>query len=246
MARIKQSAMDELRRYIDAERLRDPEMLSALEAQGIDTSDLDDGEDEEESDEFATESDAESDASLDELQRESDTLVATDRERRKRDRLVAEEDSLAASQQRLADELQRQTGALQQARMATTAGVRGRVNALTDRVGSLATPGGLGVPLLILFALLVFLIPVLSKSGESQPRFIWAWLVLTRKAKLLPESEVAPVKHEPPTLSEINDVPTVAISNNQNGHNKQSAQEAAATFQLPSIESSTFNRYLRG
>ena len=230
--------LEELQQFISDERLNDPDMLAALQAQGIDTSGLTTGESTGEetgasdSDAAETETlDAESpDAQLAELQAESDALVETHQERLARDRLK-EEQSFKAAQQAAADELQHTLGSLQKVRQDTTGNVRSRVNALSDRLGSMATPGGIGVPLTILLALVVFLIPVMTKGGESEPRFIWAWKVLTRKAQLMPEAERARGAQE-------------------GGNGKSSGlavtDDAASVLALPTFSASNFSQYFKG
>ncbi len=235
------TALEELQQFIADDRLRDPEMQAALRAQGIDVSGLDAGDAADSADNAGTETlDAESpDAALAQLQRASDTLVQTHQERLDRDRLK-QEDSWQAAQQRAADNLQQTLGTVQKLRQDTTGNVRTRVNAFADRLGNVPSPGGLGVPLIILAALLIFLIPVLGRSGESEPRFIWAWLVLTRKARLIAESEAAPGAHEKTTT-------TVLTSNGthetQNGN---SATDAASILALPPLNTSNFSRYFQG
>ena len=239
----KRTQLEELQQFISDERLNDPDMIAALEAQGIDTSGLSESPETnqpETSETGDTETiDAESpDAKLAELQAESDTLAETDAERRARDRLKQQE-TFKATQQKAADELQHTLGSLQAVRQDTTGNVRARVNALSDRLGSMATPGGIGVPLTILLALLVFLIPVMTKGGESEPRFIWAWKVLTRKAHLMPEAEQASGMHEKTSSS------TSLSSGNGDGNAANSA-DVAAVLALPPLSTSNFSQYFRG
>lgn len=238
----RRTQLEELQQFISDERLNDPDMLAALEAQGIDTSGLSDGlnESPETSDTTETETlDAESpDAKLAELEAESDALAETHQERLAHDRLKQQE-SFKAAQQAAADQLQHTLGSIQQVRQDTTGNVRSRINALSDRLGSMATPGGIGVPLTILLALLVFLIPVMTKNGESEPRFIWAWKVLTRKAQLLPETEVATSPHEKTTSSNNG-------SGNSGTGSASTADEVASVLALPPLSTSNFNQYFRG
>lgn len=232
----RRTQLEELQQFISDERLNDPDMLAALQAQGIDTSGLSESPETDQSETGETETlDAESpDAKLAELQAESDTLAEAHQERMTHDRLKQQE-SFKATQQKAADELQHTLGSLQAVRQDTTGNVRSRVNALSDRLGSMATPGGIGVPLVILLALLVFLIPVMTKGGESEPRFIWAWKVLTRKAQLLPETEVSTSPHEK----------TSSSTNSGNGNAANSA-DVAAVLALPPLSTSNFSQYFRG
>ena len=232
----RRTQLEELQQFISDERLNDPDMLAALQAQGIDTSGLAESPETDQSETGDTETlDAESpDAKLAELQAESDALADTDAERRARDRLKQQE-TFKATQQKAADELQHTLGSLQAVRQDTTGNVRSRVNAFSDRLGSMATPGGIGVPLVILLALLVFLIPVMTKGGESEPRFIWAWKVLTRKAQLMPEAERASgLQHEKTSAS------------TGNGNAASSADEVASVLALPPLSTSNFSQYFRG
>lgn len=126
---------------------------------------------------------------LGELQDLSEQLADADDARRAADRLKRDEpESREAIQQQLADLTDQQRKAAVQAAQGTAQLVSERMSALAGRVGGWRTPGGLGVPALLLLVLLLFLVPV---NGE--PRFVWLWLVLTGRANLKKEADALPI-----------------------------------------------------
>jgi len=92
----------------------------------------------------------------------------------------------AAIRQAAADRVQTALGAAQNISNVTQSGVRDRVFSAADRIGAAATPGGIGALVVIALLLLLMLIPV-----NGQPRLVWLWLVLVRRARLMSESEAA-------------------------------------------------------
>lgn len=126
---------------------------------------------------------------LDALTAETLRLQQATKDRRAADALKKKEpESDAALRQKTADQLQAALGRAQRVSNLTQRGVRERVFNAADRLGAVSTPGGIGALLVILFVLLLVLLPV-----NGQPRLVWLWLVLTRKAHLMSESDAANV-----------------------------------------------------
>lgn len=124
---------------------------------------------------------------LDALTAETLRLQQATRDRRAAEALKANEpESDAALRQKTADQIQAALGRAQQVSNLTQRGVRERVFNAADRLGAVSTPGGIAALLLILIVLLLILVPV-----NGQPRLVWLWLVLTRKASLMSESDAA-------------------------------------------------------
>lgn len=125
------------------------------------------------------------DEELDQLTAGINELNQTRAERRAADKLRKEQpESDAAIRQAAADQTQEVRGLAAREAREGQQRVRDRVNGIADRIGSFQTPGGLGMLLLILGLLLLILI-----QTNGQPRLIWLWLVLTRKAHLMTEGD---------------------------------------------------------
>lgn len=124
---------------------------------------------------------------LDALSRATLELQDATAQRRTADRIKAKHpDSDQAQQQATADQIQAALGRAQQVSQTTQRGVRDRVFAAADRIGAVNTPGGIAGLLLIIFLLLFILVDV-----NGQPRGVWLWLVLLRKAHLMPEDKAS-------------------------------------------------------
>lgn len=127
------------------------------------------------------------DDDLDALTRATMELQGATAERRAADRLKAKYPNTdQAQQQSTADKIQESLGRAQRVSNLTQGGIRDRVLSTADRLGAWRTPGGILALLLILWLLLFILVEV-----NGQPRGVWLWLVLLRKAHLMPESKAA-------------------------------------------------------
>lgn len=126
---------------------------------------------------------------LDALNRATIELQDTTRERRAADRLRARHpDTDQAQQQATADKIQEALGSARRVSETTQGGIRDRVFSAADRLGAVSTPGGIAGLLLVIFLLLFILVEV-----NGQPRGVWLWLVLLRKAHLMPEDKAAQI-----------------------------------------------------
>lgn len=124
---------------------------------------------------------------LDALTRSTQELQDATRQRRAADRLrQAYPDTDQAQQQAVADQIQQALGDARRFSNATQGGIRDRVLSAADRLGAVRTPGGIAALLLIIFLLLFVLV-----DQNGQPRGVWMWLVLLRKARLRPEGAMA-------------------------------------------------------
>lgn len=224
-----QADYDEIRAWTNADYLQRPEVIAELEKQGVPVSQLNTSDfDEETAQETVEETQPEigldvslekkSDALTDLLDAQEE-LEAENARREAADKLKAENaDKLKAFQQNAADTVQQNIGAVKELQRSTIGKVRENVNAVTEKIGSMATPGGLMTPFIILMALVIFLINVRGNGGDSEPRFIWSWLVLTRKARLIPETAIPEKMLNPPheihtqdNSAMIIDIPSVTI-----------------------------------
>lgn len=135
---------------------------------------------------------------LDALNAETVKLQQATADRRAADKLRKEQpETDAAGRQAIADQVQKAIGNAQRVSQATQGGIRDRVFAAADRVGAVSTPGGIGALLVIIMLLLLILIPV-----NGQPRLVWLWLVLTRKAHLMSEDEAQALGSGTPGITE--------------------------------------------
>lgn len=135
---------------------------------------------------------------LDALNAETVKLQQATADRRAADKLRKEQpETDAAGRQAIADQVQRAIGNAQRVSQATQGGIRDRVFAAADRIGAVSTPGGIGALLVIIMLLLLILIPV-----NGQPRLVWLWLVLTRKAHLMSEDEAEALGSGTPGIAE--------------------------------------------
>lgn len=124
---------------------------------------------------------------LDALSRSTLELQDASAKRRAADRLKRDHpETDQAAQQATADQIQAAIGQARRASQLTQGGIRTRVFAAADRLGAVSTPGGIMALLLILWLLLFVLVPV-----NGQPRGVWLWLVLVRKARLMSEKKAA-------------------------------------------------------
>ena len=127
------------------------------------------------------------DDDLDALTRATMELQGATADRRAADRLKAQHPNTdQAQQQSTADQIQASLGRAQRVSNLAQSGIRDRVLSTADRLGAWRTPGGILALLLILWLLLFILVEV-----NGQPRGVWLWLVLLRKAHLMPESKAA-------------------------------------------------------
>lgn len=134
-----------------------------------------------------TETDIPPEDDLDALTRSTLQLQEATRQRRAADRLKTQYPNTdQAQQQATADEIQQALGTARRVSMATQGGIRDRVFAAADRLGAVSTPGGI-VALLLILALLLFVLVEVN----GQPRGVWLWLVLLRKAHLRPREDAA-------------------------------------------------------
>lgn len=156
---------------------------------------------------------SDADEELNQLTAATEELGQTRAERRAADKLrETQPESDAAIRQGAADQAQELRGlALRQAQEGQRR-FRDRVNGVADQVGSLQTPGGLGMLLLILALLLLILI-----QTNGQPRLIWLWLVLTRKAHLMTESDAKAASTTSPTSPTSPTVAPAAPATASNG-----------------------------
>lgn len=197
-SRRAQHALDELRRYTGEDYLQRPEVRAALAEQGLDIPeqagagvgeetgsivDLGGPREAGATDDGETSVTPETDT-LAELRAAQDELADTHAARLEADRLRrTKPKTLRAKQQAAADTRQEAEGLARREALERQAVLRARLNALADRVGALPTPGGITFPLLILLILLLVLRPV-----NGNPPLVWLWLVITRKARLIPET----------------------------------------------------------
>lgn len=124
---------------------------------------------------------------LDALTRSTLQLQEATRQRRAADHLKAQHPNTdQAQQQATADKIQEALGTARRVSQTTQGGIRDRVFAAADRLGAVSTPGGI-VALLLILALLLFVLVEVN----GQPRGVWLWLVLLRKARLRPREEAA-------------------------------------------------------
>lgn len=132
-------------------------------------------------------------ADMEELRGLTDDLSGTEKERQARDAFLRDQrrspealediDTIRKQQQQeLADQIARQRGIAVNATRQATDAIRSQASAVAGRIGTLPTPGGLGLVIIVLATLLLIIIPV---NGE--PRLVWLWLVITGKAKLRTE-----------------------------------------------------------
>lgn len=136
---------------------------------------------------------------LDALTRSTLELQDVTRQRRAADRLRQQHpDTDQAQQQATADQIQRALGTARRVSEATQGGIRDRVLSAADRLGAVRTPGGIAALLVIIFLLLFVLV-----DQNGQPRGVWMWLVLLRKARLRPEGDVAAQAPAVPALGAV-------------------------------------------
>lgn len=194
--------LEDLQRYADEAYLQRSDVQRALRAQGVNvpgtpTSDASNPFTGDENGPATTDANGVTAVSavdtvpeeddLDALSRATLELQDTTAKRRTADRIKARHpDSDQAQQQATADQVQAALGRAQQVSQTTQRGVRDRVFAAADRIGAVSTPGGIAGLLLIIFLLLFILVDV-----NGQPRGVWLWLVLLRKAHLMPEEKAA-------------------------------------------------------
>jgi hypothetical protein len=124
---------------------------------------------------------------LDALTASVGELQQATRDRRAADTLKrTQPETDAAARQAIADRIQRSLGTAQRVSQVTQGGIRNRVLTAADRLGAVPTPGGIAGLVVILLVLLLILVEV-----GGQPRLVWLWLVLTRRAHLRSEQEAA-------------------------------------------------------
>ena len=179
---------------------------------------------------------------LDALNVEVARLQQATRDRRAAEALKTRQpETDQAIRQQGADQLNAAIGRAQRFSNRAQRGVRNQVFGLADRLGAVSTPGGISALLIILVLLLLVLIPV-----NGQPRLVWAWLVLTGKARLMSAekadalgSGTVGITEPAPTHSEVGSTQT---------HAQTGAQEPVthATYANPLSSGTPVNVSLNG